>query len=186
MHPESIRVAEVYAALQDWGAVRERVIAENLLQTRTQNTLQRFCREVISRLKLLYEAELALLANGTQQEQRYLLWVAICRRYHFIGDFAKEVVRERYLSLTMTLPPTEFDAFFNRKADWHEELDRIAPATRGKLRQVLFKMLREADLLTTDHKIQAAMLSDRLIAAIAETNRQDVQLFPLLESELMR
>lgn len=186
MHQESIRVAEVYAALQDWDATRERVIAENLLQTRTQNTLRRFCREITSRLKLLHEAELALLVNGTQQEQRYLLWVAICRRYHFIGDFAKEVLRERYLSLTTTLPPAEFDAFFNRKAEWHEELERIAPTTRAKLRQFLYRMLREADLLTADHRIQAAILSDRLMAAIAEADRHDLQLFPLLEPEGMR
>lgn len=186
MHQESITIAERYAALQDWEQVRRQVIAENLLQTRTQNTLRRFCREVISRLKLLNATELALLVTGTLQEQRYLLWLAICRRYEFIGDFAREVVHERYLSLTLTLTPSEFDSFFNRKAEWHDELEQIAPATRGKLRQILFKMLREADLLTKADQINPALLSDRLTAAITQSDRQNLLLFPLFETTTMR
>lgn len=175
---ESMRIAELFGELQDWGAVREKVVAENLLQVRTQNTLHRFCREILSRLKLLNEAELALLVSGTAQEQRYLLWLAICRRYALIGDFAREVVYERYLSLTLSLASSEFDSFFNRKSEWHAELDEIAPATRSKLRQVLFKMLREADLLTKAGQINPALLSDRLLAAIVQSDRQDLLLFP--------
>lgn len=175
---ESIRMAELFAELQDWSAVREKVVAENLLQVRTQNTLRRFCREIISRLKLLNDAESALLVSGTAQEQRYLLWLAICRRYALIADFAREVVYERYLSLSLSLAPSEFDSFFNRKSEWHAELDEIAPATRGKLRQVLFKMLREADLLTKTGQINPALLSDRLLAAITQSDRQDLLLFP--------
>lgn len=186
MHQESITIAERYAALQDWEQVRKQVIAENLLQTRTQNTLRRFCREVISRLKLLNTIELALLVTGTLQEQRYLLWLAICRRYEFIGDFAREVVHERHLSMTLTLTPSEFDSFFNRKSEWHDELEQIAPATRGKLRQILFKMLREADLLTKADQINPALLSDRLTAAITQSDRQNLLLFPLLETTTMR
>lgn len=184
MHRESIRIAEQYAALQDWEAVRKQVIAENLLQTRTQNTLHRFCREVISRLKLLTEAEMTLLVTGSLQEQRYLLWLAICRRYEFIGDFAREVIHERYLSLALTLTPSEFDSFFNRKSEWHDELERITPTTRHKLRQILFKMLREADLLSKADQINPALLSERLTAAIVQIDRQNLLLFPLFATTL--
>jgi hypothetical protein len=138
---ESVKLAALYIDLGDWNSVRDKVIAENLLQTRTLNTLKRVCLEVISRLRTLSPGELECLVEGSHQEQAYLLWLAVCRRYRFIADFAVEVLRERYITLKGDLTLDDFDSFFNRKSEWHLELDEITPSTRGKLRQVLFKML---------------------------------------------
>jgi hypothetical protein len=57
-HRESVKLAALYLDLGDWNSVRNKVIAENLLQTRTLNTLKRVCREVVSRLKTLSSANL--------------------------------------------------------------------------------------------------------------------------------
>lgn len=183
-HRESVRLAALYLDLGDWNAVRDKVITENLLQTRTLNTLKRVCREVISRLKTLSRGELELIVEGYHQEQGYLLWLAVCRRYSFIADFAVEVLRERYITLKNDLNYEDFDFFFNRKSEWSLELDKITPATRSKLRQVLFKMLREADLLTANNMIHAAMLSSRLLELIYQSSLRDLVYFPVFESEL--
>jgi len=183
-HRESVKLAALYLELGDWNSVRGRVIAENLLQTRTMNTLKRVCQEVISRLKTLSSGELEFLVDGNHQEQAYLLWLAVCRRYRFIADFAVEVLRERYITLKTDLSYEDFDSFFNRKSDWHSELDEIRPATRSKLRQVLFKILREADLLTANNLINAAMLSPRLLDALTQGSRRDLLYFPAFESDL--
>jgi hypothetical protein len=179
-----VKLSALYLDLGDWNAVRDRVITENLLQTRTRNTLKRVCREVISRLRTLSLSELEVLVEGSRQEQAYLLWLAVCRRYGFIADFAVDVLREHYITLKSHLTHEDFDVFFNRKSEWHLELDEITPATRGKLRQVLFKMLREADFLTADNMIQAAMLSPRLLELLHQGRRRDVLHFPIFESEL--
>ncbi len=183
-HRESVRLAALYLDLGDWNAVRDKVITENLLQTRTLNTLKRVCREIISRLKTLSRGELELIVEGYHQEQGYLLWLAVCRRYSFIADFAVEVLRERYITLKNDLNYEDFDFFFNRKSEWSLELDKITPATRSKLRQVLFKMLREADLLTANNMIHAAMLSSRLLELIYQSSLRDLVYFPVFESEL--
>lgn len=183
-HRESVKLAALYLDLGDWNAVRDKVITENLLQTRTLNTLKRVCREVISRLKMLSRGELELIVEGYHQEQGYLLWLAVCRRYSFIADFAVEVLRERYITLKNDLNYEDFDFFFNRKSEWSLELDKITPATRSKLRQVLFKMLREADLLTANNMIHAAMLSSRLLELIYQRSLRDLVYFPVFESEL--
>lgn len=183
-HRESVKLASLYLDLGDWNAVRDKVITENLLQTRTLNTLKRVCREVISRLKTLSRGELELIVEGYHQEQGYLLWLAVCRRYSFIADFAVEVLRERYITLKNDLNYEDFDFFFNRKSEWSLELDKITPATRSKLRQVLFKMLREADLLTANNMIHAAMLSSRLLELIYQSSLRDLVYFPVFESEL--
>ncbi len=182
--PESVKMAVLFVELSDWDAVRDKVLAENLLQSRTVTTSQRVCREIISRLKTLNPNELDLLIHGTAQEQGYLLWISVCRCYKFIADFAVEIIRERYFGLKIDLHYVDFDSFFNRKSEWHPELDAIQPATRNKLRQVLFKILREAELLTVNNTINAAMLSPRLLEAIPRGSRQDFLFFPMFESEL--
>ncbi len=183
-HRESVELAVLYLDLGDWNSVRDKVIAENLLQTRTLNTLKRVCREIISRLRTLSPGELEFLVEGSHQEQAYLLWLAVCRRYRFIADFAVEVLRERYITLKSDLTHEDFDSFFNRKSEWHSELDEIAPATRGKLRQVLFKILREADLLTANNMVHAAMLSPRLLGLLQKGSHKDISHFPVFESDV--
>ena len=184
LHRESVTLAVLYLDLGDWISVRDKVITENLLQTRTLNTLKRVCREIISRLKTLSLGELEFLIEGDRQEQAYLLWLAVCRRYRFIADFAVEVLRERHITLKRDLSYEEFDSFFNRKSEWHSEVDEISPVTRSKLRQVLFKILREADLLTANNVIKAAMLSSRLLDVIPQSNCRDILYFPVFESDL--
>ena len=185
-HRESVKLAELYLDLRDWKAVQERVIVENVLQARTLNTIKRVCREVISRIRTLGPDELNFLVAASHQEQAYLLWLATCRQYKFIADFAVEVLRERYITLRNDLTHEDFDSFFNRKSEWHEELDRITPATRSKLRQVLFKILREADLLTAHNMINAALLTPKLLEIILQSNQRDILYFPVFESEVKR
>ncbi len=181
---ESVTLADLFLNFGDWSAVRDKVLTDNLLQTRTLTTSQRVCREVIARLKTLNPNELDLLVHGTSQERGYLLWIAVCRCYNFIADFAVEIIRERYLSLKIDLHYEDFDSFFYRKSEWHPELDNIRPTTRNKLRQVLFKIMREAELLTANNTINAAMLSPRLFEAIPSGSRRDTLFFPMPESAL--
>lgn len=185
LHQESVDATRLFLELGDWHTVRDRVISENLIQARTKNTLNRVCKEILSRLRTLSPAELQFLAQGSDQDQRHLLWLAVCRRYRFIAEFATEVVRERFLSLKYDLQLEDFDAFFNKKADWCPELDKIKPSTRIKLRQVLFKMLRESGLLGTDNRINAALLAPALVKAITCNRRQDLLVFPAFELDIV-
>ena len=183
---ESITVAELFNDLADWSGVRDRTIAENRLQMRTRNSSQRVCREVISRLKQLTPAQLEVVLDGSRQEQDYTLWLAVCKRYRFLYDFAAEVIREKYLRLDLALAPEEYDIFFNRKAEWHPEVEAVAPATRNKQRQFLFKMLREAELLSSAGRIVPALLSPRLIDAIRDDDPAHFAVFPVSEMDVKR
>jgi hypothetical protein len=183
-HRESAKLAELYNELHEWNAVHTKVVSENILQARTESSLGRIWREVVARLKNLNDAELNLFIEANHQEQGYILWLAICRRYKFIADFAVDVLRERFITLKTDLNYEDFDSFFNRKSEWHSELDKMRPDTRNKLRRVLFKMLRDADLLTAKNLINAAMLSPKLLDMISHGNRKEVLYFPVFESDL--
>ncbi len=181
---ESVKVAELYRDLADWDLVRVKVLDDNLLQTRVQSTAKRVCCEIISRLKQFSSQELDLFVQANYQEQAYLLWLAICRCYTFIGDFAVEVLRERYLTLKSDLHYEDFDFFFNGKAEYHPELDEIKTTTRKKLRQVLFKILREAGLLTANNEIIGAVITQQLLQYNSYPS-QTMSFFPVFESDPM-
>jgi len=184
LHQESLTVAKVFEELGDWDAVRERVIDENLLQMRTLNASKRIFQEVSSRLKHLTPDELALLLTGNPQEQAHMLWLAICKRYRFIYDFAVEVVREKFIRLDFDLSYDDYDIFFNNKAEWHPEVAGVAESTRKKLRQVLFRMMREANLLSSDNQILPAMLTPHEVEVIAADSPSLLLAFPIPHTEI--
>lgn len=184
LYRESLTVARLYDELDDWDGVRDRVVGDNLLQMRTLNASRRVSNEVISRLRQLTARQRQILLDGSRQEQNYLLWLAICKRYRFIYDFAVEVLREKFLRLDLDLTYDVYDVFFHDKAEWHPEVEGVADSTREKQRQVVFKMLREAELLSPDDHIVPAMLSPRVIEAIAEDSAAHLSVFPISDMQL--
>jgi hypothetical protein len=181
---ETLAVAKVYERLEDWAAVREEVLGQNLLQIRTQSAARRTYQEVAGRLEMLTPEEMALLREGMVQEQRYLLWLAVCRRSLFIRDFAVELLREKYLRLDLELSYDDYDSFFYRKEEWHPELEEVADSTHKKQRQYLFKMLRQAQLLSRDNHILPALLTPRLARTVAATDPADLHIYPVSDLDI--
>lgn len=183
-HNESVKVAMLYLDTFDWTKVRKMVVQENILQARTLASSQRVSREICTRLKLLTPQEMQVLIGDSIQDQAYILWLAVCRRYRFIYEFAVEVIREKFLSLQYELQHEDFDAFFNEKASWNEDLEHLSDSTRKKVRQVLFKIMREAGLLSPEHCIIPAILSSGVLKAVKSSSSQDLDVFPVDESGL--
>ncbi|WP_332751179.1 DUF1819 family protein [Hydrogenophaga sp.] len=183
---EAPAIVERYLWTADWVGTRSDVRAENLLQLRTAAASTRISKELIARLQELDRDELEELRDANVRDQSYLLWVAACRRYVFLREFASEVLREHYLARRTQLTVSDYDAFFNSKALWHEELEGLADSTQKKLKQNLFRMLREAGLVTPQHLIQAALLSPRIAQLIARRDRRDLFVFPVSDQEIQR
>lgn len=183
---EAPAVATCYLNLRDWVKARDQVRQDNLLQVRTAAAATRISKEVTARLEHLDALELQALLELNLRDQASLLWVAACRRYAFIRDFATEVLREHHVLMRRQLSFGDYDAFYNSKALWHAELDDIATSTQHKLRQNLFRMLREADLVSEQHVIQPALLSPYLAHLLAKRSEQELLVFPATDSDIQR
>jgi hypothetical protein len=171
-------LAPVYLDKRDWEHVRDQAVESNLLQARTNRTGVRLVRETVKRLSVLTDDEVEILVAATGSERAQLMWAAACRRYELIGEFAEEVLRERYLTLAPTLGYEEFDSFIRTKVLWHEELAGIKDSTLQKLRSNVFKMLHEAELLSKAGHIMPALLSERVVARLTARTPSDVRFFP--------
>lgn len=77
---ESIPVAETYLQLQNWDKAKEILLSENTIQSKTNASLIRFNREVVSRLQLLTDDQIKLLVEGSVTERKLILWVVCLQK----------------------------------------------------------------------------------------------------------
>jgi hypothetical protein len=175
---EAALLAPLRAELGSWEEVRAAAVARNVLQARVRATAVRLAAETTGRLAALDGAEQLLLGAGiTGSERAHLMWAAACRRYEFIGDFAQDVLTERF-SQYQPLRSPDFDSFARYKAVmWHGEIDELAPSTLARLRSNLFAMMREASLLAADGEILPAVLSGPVADTLTQAG--DLKFFPL-------
>ncbi|WP_026645356.1 BrxA family protein [Bifidobacterium sp. AGR2158] len=167
-------------------SIRDEVVDSNALAIRTVSANKRVTAEVCKRLSALSYAELGFLASddASPQDRRYLMWIAMCRYYLFIGEFASEVLRERFL-LGETISYADYDRFVLDRASWHPELESLSAATATKLRSNLFKAMREAELTVRDSHgadVPVTAVPGSTLAALLEPHADSLRFLPSRDS----
>lgn len=180
---ESIKIAEVYLICKDWDLTKDIISQENVLQSRTTSRNKRVAWEIINRLTPLTHEQLELLVEGSLEEQRLLLWFAICNYYRIIREFAIEVLHEKFLAMDMHLSEEDYQAFYLRKFDWHPELEEITENTQYKLRSVLFHTMRQAGLLSEDNDIIRIIPSTQLAQVLKSHAEFAHRIYPAFPAE---
>jgi len=181
---ESVEMARQRIAGLSWDEVMTHGIAQGTTSLPKAASRRRMIREIINRLSNLLDEELTFLVNEADRDEcAALLWVATCRAYRLVREFAVEVVCDRYLSYERDLPLGTFDRLLASKADWNKALANLNTSTARKLRQILFRMMREAGIITEDNCILATYLSPRVVTIITSSSRSDLAVFPGLGAE---
>lgn len=176
---ETMVAAPLYLELRDWSAVRKALNADNLLHARTRSTAVRLTRELIQRLSVLSDVEIAYLVTAPGPDRLHLMWAAMCRHYVFVAEFAQDVVRDHYLLGVSQLVPADFERFWDSKALWHAELEEARPSTRTKLRTNLFLALRQSGMLADDATLVSPLLSPEVLALLDARTPSDRRFFPV-------
>ena len=183
-HNESLELARLHIGGEPWEDTILRAMEEGTTSLPKSASNRRSLREISNRLLTLTNEERAyLLDEADRSEQQALLWIATCRAYRFIREFAVEVVRERYLSYQLDLPLESFDILFEAKAEWDEGLAGLSRSTRLKLRQIMFRIMREAGIISEDGRIQTAIISTRLRQMIEDNEPGELAIFPSVPVE---
>lgn len=181
---ESLVIVNTYIEVNNWVKCKEIIFSKNLLQAKTISSMKKILNEIISRIKLLTEGQIKFIVNGSKQEQIALIWLAICKKYQFIKDFAIEVIREKFLTFDYFLTESDYTRFFNSKIDWHPELESITELTSKKIKQVLFRILREAEIIGKNNEILPSILSKELISEILLDPTINFSIFPISENTI--
>ena len=176
---ESVEVARLHVSDEPWEDTIRRAIEAGTTALPKTASNRRTLREISNRLLTLTDTERDFLIDHADRADRQaLLWLATCRAYRFIREFAVELIRERYLSYQYDLPLESFDILLDAKAEWDDHLASLTSSTRFKLRQVLFRIMREAGVISQAGQIQAALLSSQLKTMIEEQAPGDLAVFP--------
>jgi hypothetical protein len=175
---ETETIASLHEPDSSWEDTAVRARKAEAFPVRKESSAKRTIREITHRLRCLDREELRLLLDGDRDDKLALLWLATCRAYRFIGEFAEEVVADRFKTFRTDLSYDDFDAFFARKAESVEKLAKISDGTRTKLRAVMFRLMREAAILTPDNRIVGSLLSIRMKELIERKGEKELRFFP--------
>ena len=176
---ESLVIAQSYQSGESWASARERLLAQGASSLPKLASQTRALREVYDRIGYLSDAERQYLSDDADRaEQQAMMWLAICRTYRFVYEFAVEVINERYQSWRLDLGLEVFDRFLAEKTECDPSLAELSSSTCAKLRQVLFRILRESGLRSVEGRIQPIWLSGRMKRLIEENNPADLLIFP--------
>lgn len=179
--PSADRDDDAFAPAELLESVRRYAVAENVLQIRTHAAGVRIVNEVIKRLSALTMGELRCIADADmlQSDRRALMWVAMCRYYALVGEFAQEVLREHFLIGAPAITYDDYDHFMLGKAMWHPEIDDLSTSTSAKLRSNVFKAMVEAGLVNrSDDTIIPSLLS-REVTGILMRRPESFGFFPM-------
>lgn len=144
---ESIKIAQLYAELQDWEEVQAEVVGDNTLQKNQLKTTVRSFYEVRTRLKEMTPLQMERLAEGTFTEQQQLLWVAVCKVYPFIGAFALEVLLNKIQAFEYIVHESDYTEFLEAQTLKEQKLQQVSDSTYQKLRSRLYRMMEEAGMV---------------------------------------
>ena len=181
---ESVTVARLHLPGEEWNLTLERAISDGAATLPKAASNRRTLREICKRVGSLTDEERSFLTDEADRpEQEALLWLSMCRTYRFVREFLLEVIQERYLSLRLDLSLETFDSFFDSKAEWDDGLAGLSQTTRLKLRQILFRIMREAGIIDNSGQIRQAYLSSSLKGLIYAKNPDEILFFPGLRKE---
>ena len=145
---ETLAIAEEYRRLRDWRAVESVLYENNTLSKVKQSTFKREFSEIKKRLSTLTDEQLAIMLDGTLDDAKAIILLALVKTYSFLYDFIVDVLRNKYLLFDTTLTDIDYFKFFNLKSLTRSELNELTEITTKKVKQVIFKILEQVGLVT--------------------------------------
>jgi predicted transcriptional regulator len=145
---ETCAVAEAFFDCdKDWEKTWQKALNENLMAKEKMSSNRRYFALVKQRLETLSEDELLTLLEGSVPVRRQMILLAICKAHPFIYDFLTENVRDAFFMMREKVSFANFNEFFNEKKYDHPELNDITDVTVAKMRQVVFRIMEQTELI---------------------------------------
>lgn len=175
---ESRIVLQAYDETRNWDDAKSILLSENRLSERIESTASRKIHEIRLRFEPRPDFVIAYMVEADDEKFRLASWYCVCAAYRLAAEFAIEVVREKVSVYDFHLTSEDYDSFFNSRADWHEELDGLTSSTAKKIKTVMFRMLREAGLMTNRNRLYSIRLDQTFVNLIAEDRPDLLPVFP--------
>lgn len=151
---ESRSVAELLLLGLDPKGVHERVSADNSLQKRSPATARRQTNLILARLQGLDKRFLTMIVSGSQELTTQALFAAAIKHNRFLGDFVGKVVCAHWRTYKPALTKLDWNSFFEECAAIDPEITKWTETTHAKIRQVVFRILAEANVIESTRSLR--------------------------------
>lgn len=145
---ETYAVAKTFLECDcDWERTKGKTFCENLMEKEKMSSSLRYFALMKQRIEALTLPEVEMLVKSTVAVRRQLVLLAICKAHSLIYDFIAENVRNCFYNQYEKVIYADFNEFYNEKKYVHPEIEAVSEQTVAKMRQVIFKILEQTELI---------------------------------------
>jgi len=188
LRPELLSiVAERFLQTGSWDKTKESILSDNALQCRTATSAIRMEREIRNRLQTLDYQQIEFLAHSSADFRINLAWLAAVKHSSFLFDLAADTLRSKIEHHDYVFRESDYQRFIEEKTPYHPELEKLSDSTSGKIRRVLFAMLRDAGILSKGAQIgslRRPVIPHEVELSIRKENPAWLAAFLVPESEI--
>jgi len=127
---------------------------DNILQKRNPASAERQARLIRKRLVTMGPDLWGTVADGGIDASVQAVLAAAIKHSHLLGDFMDTVVRHQWRTFQYHISNKEWAEFMNACAQVNPKIDQWTDTTRSKLRQVVFRILSEADYVDNTRSLR--------------------------------
>lgn len=150
--------------------LKEKALEENIFQYETKNRNKEIASVTLKRLEVLDEFLMDKLIHGSIDISKQIAMYSILKTDRLFYEFMEEVYKEKYLIGDPFLTDRDFNIFFQHKSEQSERVDSWADYTYYKLKQVIIRVLFEANFITDqeERKIKRPIIPKEVIYHLEE------------------
>ena len=181
---EIFQVASLFDEMRNWDGVRKAYFENNISQTSKASTAKRYFAYMKSIVTSWTEDELKAFLSSSYDEKKNFIWLAFCRQYPLVAEFASSCIRENTLNGQLSFSIRDFMPFISKLVD-SEKIEEPTPAVFNKGRTIIYQMLREMGYF--DGKaLQGGSLPPAFIKLVFAHNPEELRYFPVSDQSIRR
>ncbi|WKU21127.1 DUF1819 family protein [Priestia megaterium] len=127
--------------------IKEKVFEENIFQCRSEAAIKDLFPRVYKRTPFLDGYLKQVILSGGRSDQNALLLYSFLKCFKLPSDFFLEVIHYNFNNFKATITDGAIHTFFEEKEQQYEQVREWSEQTKYKLKQVMIKLLIEAELL---------------------------------------
>ena len=156
---ESQIIARLLLEKVDDQAWYQAIVIENVLQKRSHETAKRQARLIKSRLVLMKSDFWKLIDKGSSDVVIQALLAASIKHSRLIGDFMDKIIRNNWDIFKKNISTTDWYEYLEMCEQVDPHIQNWKDATRSKLKQVVFRILKEAKYVNNTRSLELLPVS---------------------------
>lgn len=146
MFDETVRVLE-FILNETLEFEKNFIIEKNIIKVNSEAGRKRVLQEIRKRSKAVDKSIWELFNQSNKNEKKIILFYVVLKTYQIVFDFMREVILEKWKSLTSDFSERDIEIFLDKKIIEHPEIEIWTETTRAKVIQVIIRILKEAGIL---------------------------------------